>query len=717
MSINPGRTAPARRKPWPGPLLGLACLGFAAALPVWAATGTAPRVLKSLDYSSLPGGRMVLTLNLSSKAPKPRAFTVEHPASLSIDLPRTVSAVKNPVRALNAGNFRSVVVAQGKRRTRVVINMTELKPHTILTRGNKIRVEVGGATNAPTVQPATGLASSAQADHHGKRIENIDFRRGEGGAGRVIIKLSKSKTPIDVERRGRKVVAVFSDTRVPQRLRQRMDVLDFATPAKTVIVEQKGSAAEVVVTPRHKAHFKEVSYQANKQFNLELQPVKKESAQEANKQKFKGKRISLNFQKIKIRALLQIIADVAGVNMVVSDSVHGKMALRLNNVPWDQALHIIMISNGLGKQRKGNVIMVAPLSELAKLAKSRSLVQKQQNEAAPLHSRILQINYAKAADIASLLKSGKNSLLSKRGSVSVDTRTNSLLLQDTPERIDKIRRLVSKLDRPVKQVLISSRIIVATNEFLRDIGTRFGVTDVTSMGGNGLISTTGSAEGNDTIVNSAISGGLPATLPDLDNRFNVNLPAANPTGKIALAILGSDYLVDLELSAMQAEGKGKVISTPRIITADSQEGKIEQGLEIPYSTTSGNQGTNTEFKKAVLSLDVTPHVTPDGRVNMDLEITNDSIGQNVNSALGGQEPAINRRSLTTQVLVDNGDTVVLGGVYQRELNNKVSKIPFLGDIPLLGALFRDRHTNNSTKQLLVFITPKIINEKLKLNNH
>lgn len=691
---------------WPrltlGLVLGWLCLiGAGLAMP---AAHAAEQALQSLHYSTLPGNRVEFTLTLSGQAPKPLIFTVAHPASISIDLPQTRNEVKKRLRSLNVGNIRSVIVAEGQHRTRVVINLSTLSPYTVHTKGNKILLEVGGS-QAQAEQAASGTTG---ASGNPEKIQDVDFRRGENGAGRILVKLSGGNIPVNVQRQGGKVVAVFPHTRVPKHLQQRLNVLDFATPAKYVAVSQQGDAARIAVTPRPQSEFKEVAYQTDGQFTLELQPISEQQKrqQQAKQHKYTGKRISLNFQKVSIRALLQIIADVAGVNIVVSDSVHGDMALRLQNVPYDQALHIILSSNGLGMRRQGNVIMVAPLNELAAQDKAQAEVSQQQTQITPLRSEIIQINYAKATDIAHLLKSNNNSLLSKRGKVSVDTRTNTLLVQDTPAKLAEIHRLINRLDRPVKQVLISSRIVVATNDFTRDLGTQFGVSSK-----SGSVITSGTTTG----TNDILQNGLASALANPTDSFNVNVPAASPAGSAAMAILGSHYLVDLELSAMQAEGKGKVISTPRVITGDSQEASIEQGVEIPYQRASSSGATSTQFKKAVLSLDVTPQITPDGRIIMDLKIRDDSKGQNVQSATGGQVPAINTRRVHTQVLVNNGDTVVLGGIYQQTINQTVTKVPFLGDIPLLGNLFRDQQNENDKSELLVFVTPKIIHQDMNSN--
>lgn len=676
----------------------------------------AARTLNKLKLEPLPGDAVRLILTLSGPPPKPQVFAVEDPPSISVDLAGTDNGLRKRFRTLNSENARSVAVVQADGRTRVVLQLNHSAPYAVDTRGNRIYVTVGSQYSG-RVRPATqnsnasGAGQSSTAASASSRITDIDFHRGEDGAARVIAHLSRPDTTVNIKRRDGNVVMDFRDTDVPQRLIRRMNVIDFSTPAKYIDTRQKGKDVEMTVIPVKGADYKRVAYQTGNTFTLELQPDRShQTAQngsgEAPKPHYTGKRISLNFQDIKLRALLQIIADVGHVNMVVSDSVQGSMALRLDNVPWDQALDIILQTQGLGKTRQGNVIMVAPLKELAARRQAELSADKEQQKLTPLQSAVIQINYAKAKDLATLLKSPQNSLLSDRGKVSVDERTNTLLLRDTPSRIAQVRKLIRRLDRPVKQVLIQSRVVIATNTYARDLGTQFGLTVA-----NNHVSTSGSATAADTAVQSGV------TAPSLADRFNVALPATpagGTAGKLAFAILGSHYLVDLELSALQAEGRGEVVSSPHIITANGKEATIEQGTEIPYQEASSSGATSVSFKKAVLSLDVTPQITPDGRIVMDLVITKDAVGQQVSDSRGGTVPAIDTRKVSTQVIVNNGDTVVLGGIYEDTQNNNESKIPLLGDVPLLGALFRKRHVDSSRTELLVFVTPKILTQNMEI---
>lgn len=671
------------------------------------------RALQSIDFASLDGDRVLLTLTLSDTAPEPVIFTVDQPARLSLDLRDTRLALAERFRKINLGKARSVAAAEARGRTRVVVELTDLVPHQVRVDGNRVFLELGGvALTAPArTGPGGRPISSAQ-------VLNVDFRRGEAGEGRVVVTLSDPQAPVDVREEGGKIVARIKNTTAPENLIRRLDVLDFATPVKFIDTRREGLNTEIVVTPSSAGDFEHVAYQAGDVFTLELQPISEAELEEQRRREpqYTGERISLSFQSVDIRSLLQIIADVAGTNMVVSDSVSGEIAMRLQNVPWDQALDIILQSKGLGMRQDGNVMLVAPIEELAAREKTELEAAQQQEELAPLRSELIQVNYAKAEELASLLKSGDNSVMSERGRVTIDRRTNTLLVQETRDRLAEIRSLIERLDIPVRQVLIESRIVIANNDFTKELGTRFGVTAVGRNGNDGMFTTSGSALANDTATNSFINnGGFPVTVGGLQDRFNVSLPVAGPSGRIAFALLGADYLLDLELSVLQAEGRGEVISSPRVITANAKEASIEQGVEIPYQEASASGATTITFKKAVLSLVVTPQITPDNRVIMDLSVKNDSVGQQVANQLGGTIPSIDTREVNTQVLVDNGETVVLGGIYQQDNRNSVTKVPFLGDIPLIGALFRTKSTIANKRELLIFVTPKIMQEGLRVN--
>ncbi len=676
------------------------------------------RALQATDAVAIEGGRVLVTLSLSDTAPEPVVFATDSPARLSIDLPGVRLAMAERYRKVNVAKVQAIAVAETKDRTRVVVELTEMVGYRVRVDGGRIYItfdaaavsksSVGAAVSAP---PPPGGPTSA--------ITQIDFRRGEKGEGRVVVTLDNPQASVNVTEEGGRVVARFRNVSLADAQVRRLDVLDFATPVKYIDAMKSGFDAQIVVVPVAGGDFEQVAYQSGNLFTLELQPLSQSQKEERkkNEPQYTGERISLSFQNVDIRSLLQIIADVAGTNMVVSDSVTGEIAMRLQNVPWDQALDIILRTKGLGMRQQGNVMIVAPLAEIAERDKIEAEAEKQKVELAPLRSELIQVNYAKVADIASLLKSGETSILSERGRVSVDERTNTLLVLETREKINEIRTLITKLDVPVRQVLIESRIVIANNDYSKELGTRFGVSAVRRNGDNGLITTSGSAESNDTTVNDYLNnGGFPVSPGALNDRFNVNLPASSSNaGRIALALLGSNYLVDLELSALQAEGRGQIVSTPRVITSNAKQASIEQGVEIPYQEAASSGATSVSFKKAVLSLNVTPQITPDDRIIMDLAVNNDSVGATYTTGNGGTVPSIDTRKVTTQVLVQNGQTVVLGGIYQQENRNSVSKIPLLGDIPVLGAAFRNRLTVNNKDELLIFVTPKILREGLQLN--
>ena len=703
------------RHPWERFAAWCLMLLMASAMPAHAEV---TRALQSVDFVALDGNRVVLTLTLNEPAPQPAVFTIDKPARLSLDLPDTRLALAERYRRINVGKIQSYAAAEAKDRTRVVVEMSDLVPYQVHTDGNKVILELAGSSTASTVTAQTQSAVDSGVPA-GNAITAIDFRRGDKGEGRVLVTLSDPKAPVDVREEGGKVVARFKNTRVPERLMRRYDVLDFGTPVKYFDVTRDGINTQITVTPSTATDYEQVAYQTGDQFSLELQPLSREKIEERKKAepRYTGEKISLSFQNVDIRSLLQIIADVAGTNMVVSDSVQGTLALRLQNVPWDQALDIILRTKGLGMRKEGNVMLVAPVEELATREKVELEAQKQQVQLAPLHSEVIQVNYAKAADFAALLKSGDNSILSDRGRVSVDERTNTLLVLETRDKLAEIRALVQRLDIPVRQVLIESRVVIASDSYDRELGARFGVTGAGVANNGNLFTTSGTNTSTNTttgdFLNNGRSGGLTVDGTQAD-RYNVNLPVTNAAGSLGLAILTKNFLVDLELSALQSEGKGQVTSAPRVITANAKQASIEQGVEIPYQQSTSSGATSVSFKKAVLSLSVTPQITPDEHIIMDLAINKDSVGENVNTGSGGTVPSIDTRKVTTQVIVDNGQTVVLGGIYEDTITRTATKVPMLGDIPLLGFLFRNTINSDKKTELLIFITPKILSEGLQV---
>ena len=683
--------------------------------------------LIDIEVQALPGNEIQLRLVLSKPAPKPLTFTIDQPARIALDLADTGLALGSRRRDVNIGALDTVLVAEAGGRTRVVLNLDKLVPYRTRVQGNSVYVILSAGGGAAITQFAAAAAaespsrtgSQSAAPQGGRSVENIDFRRTESGGGRVIIQLSDAGIPVDVRQEGGSIVVNFVGTSLPDSLMKRLDVLDFGTPVRTIDALRVGKDTRLVISAL--GPFEELAYQSDKVFSVEVHPVADEQDDRpatlySQKREYTGERLTLNFQDIDSRAVLQLLADISGRNIVVSDTVQGNVTLRLQNVPWDQALDIVLATKGLDMRQNGNVIIVAPAQEIAAREKADLEARQQIQQLEPLLSEFVQVNYAKAGDLANLISGGgENSLLSDRGTVGIDERTNTLLVQDTAENIGNIRRLVTTLDIPVRQVLIESRIVIVTDDYRRDLGIQWGATIVSDQS-DSLIALSGNSTGTDDIVNSALDNQaatgsfFPVDIPDLTDRFMVSLPVAGPAGSFGLAVLGDDYLVDLELSAVQAEGRGEVISSPRVITANQKEAQITQGVEIPYQEASSSGATTTQFKEAVLSLTVTPQITPDDRIIMDLHVTKDSVGEQVSTERGGSVPSIDTRSVTTQVLVNNGQTVVLGGIYETEYGEFVTKVPFLGDIPFIGMFFRRTQNISDKAELLIFVTPKILQD-------
>jgi len=685
------------------------------------------RELQAIDVQVLPGQALELRLRLSEAAPEPLSFTIDNPARIALDLPGTVLGLESRRQDVNLDPLSTILAAEANGRTRIVLNMRTMVPYETRTVGDSVYITLGqpaGEAPSPSfaAQPSTPSSSTSTAAVAADRgIVNIDFRRGTNGAGQVAVELADPRTTVDVREEAGRIIVDFLDTELPDTLLRRLDVADFATPVATVDALRVNSDARLVITTS--SAFEQVAYQTDNLFTLEFQaPIAAEQPIGIfnEDREYAGERLTLNFQDIETRAVLQLLADTSDLNIVVSDSVQGNVTLRLQNVPWDQALDILLTTKGLDMRRNGNVIIVAPAEEIAARERAELETLQELQTLEPLTSEFIQVNYAKATDLATLISGGgANALISERGSVAIDERTNTLLVQDTTGRVAGIRRLVTTLDVPVAQVLIESRIVIVNDDYSRDLGVRFGAT-IVQDNSDGLVSFTGTGQGSDIITQSGIDNinntgsPFPVTTPPIDQRYSVNLPVANPAGQFALAILDSDFLVDLELSALQAEGDGQIISTPRIITANQREGRITQGVQIPYQESSSSGATTTQFRDAVLSLTVTPQVTPDDRVILDLLVTKDSVGELVASATGGFVPSIDTRSVITQVLVNDGETVVLGGIFETEERETVNKVPVLGDIPVLGYLFRSTVTVNNQAELLIFVTPKILREGANL---
>ena len=670
----------------------------------------AENALVDIGYSSLPGERVLIRLDFEKAPTKPLSFTIDNPARIAFDLPGVATKLERKTQTIGIGAARSVTAVEAKGRTRVVFNLISLVAY-------EAKVEDKSLTVTLDSMVATSGQSQPVVNESGVRersIKTIDFRRGKEGEGRLSVSLSSNSIAIDVKEEGGKIIAKFPNTKLKESLSQRLDVLDFATPVTFIDMYSRGNDSYLEIEAQ--GVYEHLAYQSNLVFTLEVKPIKPEEQEKRKKEEFgyTGEKLSLNFQNIEVRAVLQLIADFTGLNLVASDTVTGTVTLRLKSVPWDQALDIVLRTKGLAMRQMGNVLLVAPAEEIASREKADLEASQQIKSLEPLKTELIQVNYAKASDLASLLKAQESTMLSDRGSVSVDERTNTLLVQETNSKLVEIRKLVSKLDIPIRQVLIESRVVIANDNFTKDLGVSFGGSFVDASS-DGMVGVTGGSTGVDTMVGSAVNNianngsASPVTLPSLNDRLAVNLPVAGAAGKIGLGILGPDYLIDLELSAMQKEGQGEVLSNPRVITGNQKEAMIEQGVEIPYLEASSSGATSVSFKKAVLSLRVTPQITPDDRVIMDLAVNKDSVGE-----IFADVPSINTREINTQVLVNNGETVVLGGILEQNIRQDVTKVPVLGDLPFLGALFRSTVNVDNKEELLIFITPRILKEDLRV---
>ncbi len=691
-------------------------LGLAPIAPARAADQPA---LQAIDVQPLPNQQLQLTLRLSGPAPQPLTFTIDNPARISLDLPNTTLALPSRRIDVHASGLDTILAAETKDRTRVVLNLDKLVPYDTHVDGSNVVLTLGTAhAAASAAAPAAQSVAAAGGGSGLRELRSIDFRRSADGAGRVIVKLSDPHIRINLHQVGNQIVVEFADAGVPANLARRYDATDYGTPVTGFDVTRAGNGTRIEINGS--GDFDQLAYQSDDQYVVEVAPRRKAANAPDEKPVYTGERLTLNFQDIETRAVLQLLADASGQNIVVSDSVTGNVTLRLQNVPWDQALDIVLRTKGLDKRKQDNVIIVAPQAELAAREKAELAAHKDVQELAPLRSEYLQVNYAKAADMAALIKGQTNSLLSPRGSVAVDARTNTLLLQDTADRLSDIRRLVATLDIPVRQVLIESRIVIVNNDFERQIGSVFGWTNVQRNGQNGLVTTTGNAAGTDQIIGSALTSGTgagsvypPISTPtgsSAANRYNVNLPVGSPAGSWALGILGNNFIVDLELSAAQAETQANIIATPRVITANQKQAMIKQGIEIPYQQSASSGATTIQFKDAVLSLQVTPQITPDNRIILDLDVRDDAVGTVVVASGGVNVPSIDTREITTQVLVNDGQTVVLGGILQTTQREDDTKVPYLGDIPILGHLFKTTDHTDDKDELMIFITPKIVRE-------
>ncbi len=687
--------------------------------------------LENVDFSTLPGNKLQVALEMASAPSDPLSFTINDPARIAIDLLDTKNALKEKTIPVSIGVTSSIKTVEAGGKTRVVLNLSELVAYDTSVEGNTVYITLGGRQGSAPKQRSLASTFSdetltnAPALQDSRGIDSIDFRRGSKGEGRIVVDMSSPSIAVDINEDKGRLLVDFVNADIADEFVRRLDVIDFATPVKTVDAFKNGRNTRLVITANDTT-FDHIAYQSDDIFTIEVKEISKEVQEKQIRDKFgyTGERLSLNFQDIEVRSVLQLIADFTNLNVVVSDSVVGKLTLRLKNVPWDQALDIILNSKGLDKRKSGNVLLIAPTQEIATREKLELEAKQQVSQLAPLRTEFIQINYAKASDIAALLGEGSSGatdasadseggassassgILSARGTAAVDSRTNMLIVNDTSEKLTEIRLLVNRLDVPITQVLIESRIVIASDDFNKDIGVNLGVGRSTTANGNGFAAS-GSAAGLQQLINQDT-----LNIPDT---YAVNLAAPNPAGNIALALASLPFgtFLDLELSALQAEERGEIISSPRVITSNQKAALIEQGVEIPFAEESASGGTTVQFRKAVLSLEVIPQITPDDRVIMDLTVKNDTVGElfGVGSNL---IPSIDTREVQTQVLVDNGETIVLGGIFEQTTRNAIDKVPFFGDLPIVGRLFKRTSKEDDKSEMLIFITPKIIRDNISI---
>lgn len=673
--------------------------------------------LRDISFVTLPGNRVQVVMILAEPIAVPSFFSTDNPARIAIDLPGTRSLLKRKVMPIGVGAVRSVAAVEAADRTRMVINLIEPVPHQVRSQDKRLLVDIGGFGGVATMKAADrGTADTIDQATVAEiaQVLNIDFRRGPEGEGKVQIKLSTPSIVVDTRQEGQKIVLDLLGIRLPAELARVFDVTDFATPVTEMVARPQGRNTRLVIATQ--GEFDYLAYQAEDTYTIEFRALNRAEVEERRMRHkvYVGDRLSLNFQDIKVRSVLQLLADFTGLNMVVSDSVGGHITLRLKNVPWDQALDIILEIKGLSMRRNDNVILVAPIEEIAAREKLELESQKQIEELAPLRSEFIQVNYAKAVDLAALLKSKENKLLSDRGNVTIDERTNSLLVQDTAAKLSELRKLIGSLDVPVRQVLIESRIVIANNDFAKDLGVKLGLSGRNQLSTTDNILVVGGGLAGDGAATAIMGKPIISTGGNNENLL-VNLPqtlAAGSGGAInfILGKIGS-HLLRLELNAMQQEGKGEIISSPRVITSDQNKAVIKQGVEIPYQQATSSGATTVAFKEAVLQLEVTPHITPDDRVIMDIKVNKDNLDF-TRSVLG--VPPVDTRSLETSVLVDNGETVVLGGVFERTKSRNVGRVPFFGDLPYVGWAFKQEQVKDQNNELLIFVTPRILKDTLSL---
>ncbi|MEB2327861.1 MAG: type IV pilus secretin PilQ [Pseudomonas sp.] len=701
--------------------LGVALLAFLAAPALLAAN------LNALDVAALPGDRVELKLAFDEPVNKPHGYTLEQPARIALDLPGVSNKLGVKNRELGVGNARSVTVVEAQGRTRLIVNLTTLVPYSTRIEGSNLFVVLGEASAPVAVSNSTVAAPVATPAPSkplltSKAINNIDFRRGEDGAGNVIITLSDPSISSNIEEQSGKIRVSFAKTQLPESLRVRLDVQDFATPVKFVDATAQGGGAAIAIEPTGRYDY--LAYQTDDKLTISIKPLTEDEAQKRKAERFaySGEKLSLNFQDIDVRSVLQLIADFTDLNLVASDTVQGNITLRLQNVPWDQALDLVLKTKGLDKRQVGNVLLVAPADEIAARERQELESQRQIADLAPLRREVVQVNYAKAADIARLFQSvtDKDGASEDRGSIAVDDRTNNIIAYQTQERLDELRRIVAQLDIPVRQVMIEARIVEANVDYDKSLGVRWGGNlwagdKWNAWGKNGQLGVADDPDasgkpGDDGYVPSRQVGRFPG-IPEVPmNSPFVDMGAIGATSGIGLGFITDNAILDLQLSAMEKTGNGEVVSQPKVVTADKETAKILKGSEVPYQEASSSGATSTSFKEAALSLEVTPQITPDNRIIMEVKVTKDEPDFSQAASTGGI-PAIRKNEVNAKVLVSDGETIVIGGVFSNTQSKSVDKVPFLGDLPFIGRVFRRDLVQDRKSELLVFITPRIMNNQ------
>lgn len=671
-------------------------------------------IIEDITFSSRPGSKFEVRLDFNEPPPESKAYTIEKPARIAVDFPGTSSGLEQKRYSLPYGNATGVVVLESGDRTRMVLNLVKLVPYETRISGNSMFLVVGQEGDdylKPATDPNRLPTDVTPVAEVSSEISDLKFQRTGDGEGLLTLELTDPSVDVNVFSEAGDIKVQFLETNVPERLMRRYDVTDFATPVNSVDVNTTERGA--TLTLKTTGDFDYLAYQTGDKYVLSVKPLTSREVEERRKEfAYVGDRISLNFQDIEVRAVLQLIADFTELNLVASDTVSGRITLRLQNVPWDQALELVLKTKGLDKRQIGNVLMVAPAAEIAERERQEIEANKQIAELAPLVSEFVRIRYANAEDIVELFQAGSEeggSLISERGSAVVDKRTNSLILTDTATKLAEVRELIERVDIPVRQVMIESRIVIAQSDLTHNLGIEWGGGYLNNDANGNILSVSGDTENVVGLNESVVNGELPGV--SYPGALLVDLGVTSTSG-FAIGFTSDDLFLTAELSALEAAGEGEVVSQPKVITGDKQEANIKSGTEIPYQESASSGATTTAFKEAVLELDVTPNITPDDRILLDLNVKQDSVGDLVPSGRGGFIPSIDTTQLETQVLVGNGETVVLGGVFKTEDLESINKVPFFGDIPYVGAFFRNETRSKTKTETLIFITPKILADTL-----